>query len=193
MDLREMFFRFRGYTPIPFLLIALIWAQFDYSIFFIGLLISLSGELLRIKSIQYAGGATRTRQVGAPELVINGPYGQVRNPLYLANMAIYFGYSLASGALFPYLPLVIFIFFTIQYSLIISLEEETLTNIFGDAYKNYCKSTPRLFPSLKSKPYSPPNYSLKTAIHEERSTLNGFILSWILLILRFTILQNLKT
>ena len=39
------------------------------------------------------------------------------------------------------------LFFVIQYSLIVSIEEEFLTSRFGDAYRDYLKSVRRFVPS----------------------------------------------
>ncbi len=61
-----------------------------------GILIFL-GETLRLTSIRYAGGTTRTRLVGAPSLCSDGPYSYVRNPLYIANIVIYIGIVIFSG------------------------------------------------------------------------------------------------
>ena len=44
--------------------------------------------------------------------------------------------------------LVIFVFFTFQYSMIISLEEETLIDLFGDDYDTYQRNVPRLCPRI---------------------------------------------
>ena len=44
--------------------------------------------------------------------------------------------------------LVVFVFFTFQYSMIISLEEETLIGLFGDNYETYKENVPRLFPRI---------------------------------------------
>jgi hypothetical protein len=44
--------------------------------------------------------------------------------------------------------LVVFVFFSFQYSMIISLEEETLIDLFGDDYETYRGNVPRLFPRI---------------------------------------------
>ncbi len=185
MDLRDTIFRIRGVTPAPFLLAGLIWAKLDPRFLTAGALLCILGELLRINSIRHAGGATRTRDVGAPSLVSSGPYGHVRNPLYLANMLLYTGFSLASGALLPWLPLAVVVFFTFQYGMIISLEEGTLREKFGEAYDEYCRRVPRLWPRLTSGGDSrPAPYGLGVALREERSTLFGLCTSWVLLAAR---------
>ena len=80
-------------------------------------------------------------------------------------------------------------FFTIQYAMIISLEEETLTNLFGDEYKNYCKNVPRIIPKFKpwiSNEIRSPN-SLLNTLRTERRTLQN-ILGMITIILFKSIL-----
>lgn len=185
MDLRDILFRIRGVTPLPFLAAALYAAQFRTNQLIVGAVLCLLGELLRIRSVQYAGGATRTRIVGAPGLVSSGPYGAVRNPLYLANMLLYTGFALASGGWFPWLPLAAFVYFTFQYSMIISLEEETLKSRFGEEYAAYCRRVPRLFPFLRLPEVNQlPANRLLNVLREERSTLMGLGGSWGLLMVR---------
>jgi hypothetical protein len=40
-------------------------------------------------------------------------------------------------------------FFLVQYSLIVSLEEETLDKLFGEEYSEYKQNVPPIFPRLK--------------------------------------------
>nr|MBC8465492.1 isoprenylcysteine carboxylmethyltransferase family protein [bacterium] len=178
-------------TPIPFLIVALIWARgssfelLDFRVvILVGFALSILGEILRINSILHAGGATRTRDVGAPELISSGPYSHTRNPLYIANMMIYMGIVLASAAFFPYFQVFGLIFFGIQYSMIVSLEEESLKKLFGERYAKYCAKVPRLLPRLIADKdlKKPANLPLSAALRQERSTLIAFSLSWILLL-----------
>ncbi len=193
MDLREMVFRLRGYTPIPFLIISIVWAKPTMITLGIGAALCLLGETLRINALRHAGGATRTRNVGAPELVSSGPYAHVRNPLYVANMVLYTGFALASGAFMPYLSALIVLYFGWQYGMIISLEEGTLRNIFGEAYQRYCETVPRLLPKLKpgSSSRKPAPFKLSEALREERSTLMGLAFAWLILALRVLFLPAL--
>jgi len=118
---------------------------------FYGLSLAIIGESIRINAVRYAGGATRTTKVGAPSLCTSGPYARTRNPLYLGNMIIYCGVTLIAGGQFMWeFLLAVFVFFTFQYSMIISLEEETLIDLFGDDYETYQRNVPRLFPRIYS-------------------------------------------
>ena len=54
-----------------------------------------------------------------------------------------------AGGQFLWPPLfIVFFFFMLQYSMIISLEEETLVKLFGNEYQLYRESVPRLFPRI---------------------------------------------
>ncbi len=186
MDLRDLIFRMRGFTPVPFLLVSVIWANPMLETVLIGAVLCFCGELLRISALRHAGGATRTRNVGAPQLVTSGPYAHVRNPLYLANMMLYTGFAIASGAFLFYLPAITFIYFAWQYAMIISLEEGALKKLFGDSYLEFCKIVPRLFPRLSSAypVIDKAPYSLSSALREERSTLLGLFVTWSILAVR---------
>ena len=149
MDLRYFLFSNRSFTPIPLVLGILYWSSFSYPYFIIGIGLIVVGESIRIYGVRFAGGATRTREVGAPSLCTSGPYSRCRNPLYLGNMIIYCGVVLMAGGQFLWpLLFIVFIFFTLQYSMIISLEEETLVQLFGNEYQLYRESVPKLFPRI---------------------------------------------
>ena len=149
MDLRYFLFSNRSFTPIPLVLVILYLSSFSYPYFIIGIGLIVIGESIRIYGVRFAGGATRTREVGAPSLCTSGPYSRCRNPLYLGNMIIYCGVVLMAGGQFLWpLLFIVFVFFTLQYSMIISLEEETLVQLFGNEYQLYRESVPKLFPRI---------------------------------------------
>ena len=149
MDLRNFLFSNRSFTPIPLVLAILYLSSLSYPYFIIGIGLIVVGESIRIYAVRFAGGATRTTNVGAPSLCTSGPYSRCRNPLYLGNMIIYCGVVLVAGGQFVWpLLFIVFAFFTLQYSMIISLEEETLVKLFGNEYRLYRESVPKLFPRL---------------------------------------------
>ena len=149
MDLRYFLFSNRSFTPIPLVLAILYLSSLSYPYFIIGIGLIVVGESIRIYGVRFAGGATRTREVGAPSLCTSGPYSRCRNPLYLGNMIIYCGVVLMAGGQFLWpLLFIVFFFFMLQYSMIISLEEETLVKLFGNEYQLYRESVPRLFPRI---------------------------------------------
>ncbi|MBT3502171.1 MAG: isoprenylcysteine carboxylmethyltransferase family protein [Candidatus Marinimicrobia bacterium] len=188
MDLRKFLFKNRSFTPVPIVLALLYYSNPVSPFIFYGLGLMIIGELIRINAVRYAGGATRTIKVGAPSLCTTGPYAHTRNPLYLGNMTIYCGVALLAGGQYMWeLFMVIFVFFTFQYSMIISLEEETLVTLFGKGYQKYRSNVPRLFPRITpwiGEDQRSPIPVLKTLKTEKRS-LQNLALFLILIIVRF--------
>jgi len=191
MDIREFFFKYRSYTPIPLALLIIYFAQPSRPFIIAGSICLLLGEAIRFWAVSYAGGVTRTRRVGAPSLCMAGPFRYVRNPLYLGNMLMYTGVVLIAGA--PNLLAMLittWLFFAVQYLLIISLEEETLTNLFGEEYRNYKQHVPRLIPHLRgwNRPPSHTPAPFWKTLNTERRTLQNVLLILILLTLRVQVL-----
>ena len=187
MDIRQFFFKYRSFTPIPIALMTIYFASASGSYRYVGLSMLTIGEAIRIWAVSHAGGATRTRNVGAPSLCTSGPYAQSRNPLYVGNMFMYLGIVLIAGV--PngfFLVVVTAVFFLIQYALIISLEEETLDNLFGDEYFEYKKNVPAIIPRLKpwsgAKKRKPT--PVLTTLKTEKRTLQNVCLILLLIIIK---------
>lgn len=192
----NLFFKNRSYTPIPFLLVMLIFQDATLMSLIIGFVVALCGESLRLWGVSVAGSETRTTGggVGGSFLVITGGFAYVRNPLYLGNILLYIGIGIMSMALFPYLQIIAFLFFYIQYRFIISQEEKYLTKTFGEQYLNYKKNVPRLIPRFT--PYKNPNveqpeYDIKKGLRSERRTLQAFGLVTIILVILYLIFRYL--
>ena len=151
MDIRNFLFSYRSFTPIPIAVTIIYFSQPKTPYLYLGLCFIFIGELIRISAVRYAGGATRTIKVGAPSLCMAGPYSKTRNPLYLGNMIIYCGIVFFSGGIYMWqLFFLTLAYFTFQYSMIISLEEQRLEELFNNDYKKYCENVPRLFPRMTS-------------------------------------------
>ena len=185
MDFRQFFFKNRSYTPIPIVLLIIYYSEPSQPYIMIGLALIVAGELIRISAVRYAGGATRTRNVGAPYLSTSGPYSLTRNPLYCGNVIIYIGTVFFAGGIWMWhiLPLVA-IFFIFQYYLIISLEEETLKIKFKDQYKLYFENVPKLFPRFspwKGGNQTKPKNLISTLKTEKRTLQNIFIIATIIM------------
>ena len=179
MDTGNFLFKYRSYTPIPLALYILYNSHPEIQNVLIGFILISIGESLRIWAVSYAGGITRTTNVGAPLLCTSGPYGYTRNPLFIGNMIIYSGVVIVAGSLNIFSMLIVtWAFFIIQYYLIINLEQNTLIDIFGKEYKNYMNNVPIFFPRLTSwknkDKYVPMKFS-KT-IKTEKRTLQNIIL-----------------
>jgi protein-S-isoprenylcysteine O-methyltransferase Ste14 len=188
---RERLFSLRSYTPIPFLLVMVIFAKPTAMSMVVGVVVMALGETMRFVGVGYAGPLTRvTGEVGAPELIVSGPFALVRNPLYVGNMFLYVGVGLAANALFPWLVLVAAAYFYFQYAMIVSLEEEFLEKKFGDVYRNYCASVPRFIPRLS--PYRSPAQATQTpdwesASKSERRTFQAIVIILVVLGIRWWI------
>ena len=128
-------FKYRSYTPIPFLLLMLIFENASVITLLIGFVIALIGESIRLWGVSWAGSETRTTGgVGGSFLVISGPFAHVRNPLYVGNILLYFGLGVMSWALFPYLQIIAIIFFIVQYHFIVKEEESYLIKTFSQYF-----------------------------------------------------------
>ncbi len=182
-------FKYRSYTPIPFLIVMLIFQQTTLQSLVIGFVVALTGEAFRLWGVSYAGSETRTTgDVGGTYLVISGAFGHVRNPLYLGNILLYLGIGIMSNALFPYLQIVALVFFYIQYRLIIIAEEKYLKSAFGKSYEKYYNSVPRLIPRPtkyvdKSVPQPPLN--VKAGLRSEKRSLQAFTIITAILIIQY--------
>ena len=180
MDIRKFFFKYRSFTPTPIALMIIYFAGANSSYRITGIILLLLGEGIRIWAVSHAGGATRTRDVGAPSLCTSGPYAQTRNPLYVGNMLMYVGIVLIAGMpneLFA--AVVTAVFFIVQYSLIISLEEETLDKLFREEYSVYKQNVPPIFPKLKpwrGGKNRKPATILQTLKTEKRTLQNVFLI-----------------
>ena len=180
MDLRSFLFKKRSYTPIPIVFAILYFSKLSYPFWAYGATLIILGELIRLNAVRYAGGRTRTTKVGAKSLCTSGPYSRTRNPLYIGNLFIYSGVVLFSGGTYMLQLLVVVIFyFVFQYSMIISLEEEKLSTVFGQNYSKYKNNVPRIIPLIipwDSKSKLRPAPILKTLKTEKRTLQNIFLL-----------------
>ena len=187
MDIRNFFFRYRSFTPIPLGLMIIYFARPESSHTALGGTLLALGEMVRMWAVSYAGGQTRTRKVGASALCSSGPYSFVRNPLYVGNMMMYAGIVLIAGAANIILMVATTVsFFLIQYSLIISLEEETLEGLFKESYVEYKNNVPAIFPRItkwKNNDSRQPASLIKT-VKTEKRTLQNVLFILILILLR---------
>src|SRR4051812_29105940 len=93
------FFKQRSWTPVPLalILVAARWnAVHSRWVLLGGELIVLSGLAIRMWAVRHIGGISRTRAARLGPLTLTGPYLLVRNPLYVGNLLIWIGFTLAS-------------------------------------------------------------------------------------------------
>lgn len=187
-------FKYRSYTPIPFLVLMLVFENASPASLIIGFLVALMGELLRLWGVSWAGSETRTTGgVGGTFLVISGPFAHVRNPLYVGNILMYLGLGIMSMALFPYLQIVAIIFFIFQYHFIVKEEEEFLKTKFKDEYLRYLQNVPRFgwrFFPYKDNSIPQPEFILTKGLNSETRTLQAFIITALLIIIKWYLSSN---
>ncbi|MEX0603043.1 MAG: isoprenylcysteine carboxylmethyltransferase family protein [Bacteroidota bacterium] len=186
---RETVFSCRSYTPLPFLVVMVVFAEPTPVSMLAGGILTILGELVRSWGVAYAGPLTRvTGSVGAPELIVAGPFARVRNPLYVGNMVMYVGFGIMANALTPWLVLGAGVFFLTQYTIIVTLEEEFLQKQFGETFTVYRKSVPRFLPrwtpaTLPGQAGQRPDWG--AGFRSERRTLQALVLVVLLIVVRW--------
>jgi protein-S-isoprenylcysteine O-methyltransferase Ste14 len=184
VTLNQILFKNRSYTPLPFLVLMLVFATPTWESLAIGFVIAAAGEALRAWGVFYAGSETRvTGSVGASKLVTSGPFAHVRNPLYLGNMTLYMGVGIMSMAFFPWLQLVALAWFIFQYTLIVQEEERFLAGEFGEAYAEYRRNVPRfLFRPTAWRSPRPIPIDWRAGLRSEARTLQAFAFVTVILV-----------
>jgi protein-S-isoprenylcysteine O-methyltransferase Ste14 len=161
-------FRYRGFLPVPFLLIPLfVPGDQTRSGWLVGALFIVAGEVLRLAGVSAAGTVTRRRSRDVQRLVTYGVFAWMRNPLYVGNFLIWTGFVIGSGVLW-FLPIALLLF-ALEYSLIVRYEEGVLESIFGSEYVEYQRRTPRWIPRPPRSAERGP-HDLGEALRSEIST-----------------------
>jgi protein-S-isoprenylcysteine O-methyltransferase Ste14 len=113
-----------------------------------GALLAALAAVLRIWGAAWLGhGVVFDGEMHAGALTADGPFRYVRNPLYLGIGCMFAALALmmpATGALFLLIAAPLFLFALIHG------EEAFLTTQFGDPYRVYLLSVPRLIPRLRT-------------------------------------------
>lgn len=185
-NIRAWMFKYRGYTPIPFLIAMVVFARPSITSLCVGFAAVLIGEAIRFWGVSIAGSETRTTgRVGGTYLITTGPFAFVRNPLYVGNILLYGGVGIMSMALFPWLLIVAIVWFVMQYTLIVLQEEEYLAERFGEAYATYRRHVhrflPRFTPYRDASP-APKHVNFAEGLASERRTLQAIGLVILLVI-----------
>ena len=169
----RLLFRLRSLTAIPFILIVIYFARPTFTSALVGVIPLILGEFLRLWAVGYAGGATRSRTLGAAsDLVTTGPYAHVRNPLYLGNLILSLGVCVIANVY--WMIAVLLVGYFVQYLPIIASEEAYLREFCGSTYQSYYTAVPRFIPRLRG--YVNPsghNFSFSRALKAERRTLTA--------------------
>lgn len=178
MSFAKKLFKYRSYTPIPFLIIMVFFENANVWSLIAGFIVAAAGEAIRLWGVSWAGSETRTTgNVGGTYLIISGPFAHVRNPLYVGNILMYLGIGIMSYAIFPWLQIAALIFFAVQYHYIVKEEEAYLASAYGEEYQKYLKNVPRFFPRVtpyKNSQLEQPPFKLQAGLRSEKRTLQAF-------------------
>ncbi|MFC1514500.1 methyltransferase family protein [Candidatus Omnitrophota bacterium] len=181
-----VFFRLRNFLFPTFIIVLFLFTKpalflgsraLDPVVVTLGFMIALTGQAFRLLVIGFAyikrGG--RDGRVFADDLVIQGFYAHVRNPMYVGNFLILLGIGMIYGSAWVYFVLVPFISFA--YLSIVVTEEDYLKKRFGAEYKKYCKKVNRFFPNFKGIKGSLGQfqYDWKKVIRKDYGTFFGMI------------------
>lgn len=167
------------------------WAIGIYVVFFtqsfdagfvFGMPVILLGEAVRIWSHGYLRKARK--------LATSGPYAFVRNPLYVGNFLIGFGFCIIFWQ--PWMIVLYIAGFYLFYWVTVRGEEQRLLYKFKDQYEAYVKHVPRFIPRLT--PCSDQRRSKFTSHrvlgHGEHITFFAIIVLLLFLFLRHEIFQE---
>ena len=188
---RQFLFKWRGGLVAPVALVFIYVAQPTIQSLIAGAILAFLGEGIRLWAIGYTGEPTRSQELDAPALITTGPYGLVRNPLYLGNLLNGMAVATAAvGGLPPHQAALLSLgaagFLGFVYSNIIILEQEFLLQEFGEDFALYCDSVPALIPSglrqRTAQSIRKGSFNLTTALTFERMTLVWQVLIWAVLL-----------
>ena len=121
-----------------------------------GITTLVGGAVLVTGLCLYVAGAValahiKRDAVGTPnQLIVEGPYRYVRNPVYLAMIIIIVGLSLLYQAWQVSDIGKTSFLFVMGHLAVVFLEEPATRKRFGEAYEDYCRRVPRWLPRLRS-------------------------------------------
>jgi protein-S-isoprenylcysteine O-methyltransferase Ste14 len=181
------FFRYRDYTPIPIVISGILFAEPNVTSLVLGLVLALFGEVARAFGVAFIGTISRTRSMSNGQLVSDGPFYLLRNPLYFGNLVLSLGLAVMTGVW--WLPLLTLVVFYGQYIPIVAWEEWKLNGIFGSTYADYQNKVPnRWFPNfgrLFQGDWAKHKVDWAPAWKSEKRTLTSIISFTILMVVFF--------
>lgn len=185
-------FRHRTSIPVPVALGLLFLrvgeASFSWTLILGGAVLTLAGELIRLWAVQHIGVISRTRSERLGPLVDSGPFGIVRNPLYVGNILIWVGFAVTARLV--WLAPVVLVLLALEYHAIVRWEERLLESRIGDAYRDYLTRVPRWMPGFgrngrkgRDDGRERSGFSWSETFFSERGTLiaiaSGYLLLWL--------------
>ena len=169
-DIRHRREGYRQFTGISFVMLVSIVAQAEKALVVIGLPLVLLGIAIRL----WASGHIKKDKA----LAIDGPYAYVRHPLYVGNITLGIGFSIASGLWWsiPLLLVIILVF----YPPAIRREDEKLHSIFDEDWEVWSRKTRALIPGfIQGRYISLGGWSFKQSLMQNGEPIIAlFLLFW---------------
>jgi protein-S-isoprenylcysteine O-methyltransferase Ste14 len=131
----------RQWFAVLFVLLVSWLGDTNASLLYAGAAVAAVGELIRM----WASGHVKKNR----ELATDGPYAYVRHPLYVGNILIVLGFSIASNLWWSYLLMACLLWF--YYPPTIAYEDNKLQRIFGEQWVEWSKNIHALIPTFGSK------------------------------------------
>lgn len=131
----------RQWFAVVFVLLVSLLGSYEPMLFIIGAAIAAFGELIRM----WASGYVMKNK----ELATTGPYAYVRHPLYVGNILLLVGFSIASTQWWSFILMAALLAF--YYPPTISYEDNKLRGIFGAEWEEWSKHVHALIPTFGSK------------------------------------------
>lgn len=122
---------------------------------FLALALILIATFGRLWALAYISGH-KTK-----DLITDGPYSMVRNPLYLFSFIGAIGIGIASKNILVFILLIVL--FGVYYPFVIRGEEEHLRKVHGKDFDDYRKNTPMFIPSFAFF-HEQPQYTIDTRL-----------------------------
>lgn len=131
----------RQWFAVIFVLLVSLLGNPEPMLLYIGTGIAAVGTLVRL----WASGYVMKNK----ELATTGPYAYVRHPLYVGNILLLVGFSLASSQWWSFVLMAGLLWF--YYPPTIAYEDNKLRGIFGEDWENWAKDIHALIPTFGSK------------------------------------------
>jgi len=131
----------RQWFAVIFVLVVSLLGQPEPVLLYIGTAIAAVGAVVRM----WASGYVMKNK----ELATNGPYAYVRHPLYVGNILLLAGFSLASSQWWSFVLMAALLWF--YYPPTIAYEDNKLHDIFGEEWEAWAKNIHALIPTFGAK------------------------------------------
>ena len=177
----------RTWMPLPIVAALLMTPSKhpSFPVLMVGILTVAAGEIMRVWAVRHIGVISRTRSDRLGPLITTGPFGYVRNPLYIGNLFLWIGFTVSAGRL--WLVPVVGVLLGVEYHAIVRWEEGLLEARMGNAYREYARKVPRWLPRSRQSAvtsHTAALFSWRETLFSERGTLIAIAIGYLLLWLK---------